>query len=277
MNNWIKNLENNDWIELWKIESFKLAIQILKSINKTQEWNNFIESRMIARKQAIKFYKEIFPKLWINVNINFSKEASDTFPFQCEALNNYISNWIYDNETLSKLFLWNHTKWWVEAVWAYSIIPADTRILLKDLLTYIPWITSLDPIVFYRKKVNPSFTKKRNNEISTTLKKDQRILIYPEWTRVEWNILWDFNQNLYLKAFNTIKSYTDNYSQIVTLITTSSYNVMPNSIEKSLLFLWKYKTWDINITIDFIDAWLYDHIKDFNTDIQKIIQNNLKL
>lgn len=275
MNNSIEKW-NNFWVEIWRIKSFKLALKILKSISKAKEWITFSESRMIARKEAIKFYQEIFPQLWINVNIKFSDVANDNFPLQCEALNEYILNWNVNSEYISKLFLWNHTKWSIEAVWAYSILPPDTRILLKDLLTYIPWITSLDPIVFYRNKVNPSFTKKRNKEIYDTLEKSQRVLIYPEWTRIEWNILWEFNYNLYSKAFESIKTFTDDFSKIVTLITTDSFEVMPNSLEKSLLFLWKYSSWNINITIDFIDAWLYDNIKEFNNDIKSIIQNNIK-
>ena len=274
----MNNIQENIWEEISAFDTAKLSWQIIWSILKAKEGKTTEESRLIARDEANNFYKVIFKELWINVEINFSKDANDNFPLQVEALNSYILSWqITDKqlENISKLFLWNHTNWSTEAIWAYWIVPTDTRIQLKDLLTYIPWILSLDPIVFYRNKLDKENIKIRNNEIKNTILDKKRVLIFPEWTRVEGESIWEFKTSLYKEAFKTIKTLRDTTSQIVTIVTTDNNDVFPCNLEKSLIWLWNAKTGTITFTIDFIDASVYNNIEDFNSNVTDIIEWNL--
>jgi hypothetical protein len=276
--NEINKLNSTSWKEISAFDTATLSWQIIWSIFKAREGKTPEESRFIARNEANNFYKVIFKELWINVEINFSSDANDNFPLQVEALNEYILNWEITEEqskNISKLFLWNHTKWSTEAIWAYSIVPPDTRIQLKDLLTYIPWILSLDPIVFYRNKLDKENTRIRNNEIRNTILDKKRVLIFPEWTRVEGESIGEFKTSLYKEAFKSIKTLSDETSQIITIITTDNNDVFPDTLEKSVLWLWNARTGTIKFTIDFIDASIYKNIEEFNVNVTDIIEWNL--
>lgn len=272
----MENLETEENKDIWIIDTIWLSWKIIWSIMNANNWKNTEESRQIARDETLNFFNNVFKDLWINVEINFSNNSKENFENEVIALSEYIYTWTisdFNKKYISQLFLWNHTKWSTEAIWAYSIIPLDTSIQLKDILTYIPWIDSLKPIVFYRNKLDKETIKFRNNEIKNTINSWKRVLIFPEWTRIEWSKIWEFQTSLYKNAYNLVK---DTKSSIITIITTDNSNVFPTTLEKNLVWMWTINKWTIKFTIDFIDAWVYEKIDDFNNKITAIIKWNVK-
>lgn len=268
------------------IKENKLSASEAKSLSWKIFWSMWIPAiwispkiaRKIARKIAIKFYDDIFKKLWINVNIKFSEDAKENFPQELEALNEYIVNWVISDENLkyiSKLFFWNHTKWSVEATWAYYLVPTDTRIVLKDILNYILGVFALNPISFDRSNITTKATRKRNKKIRETIESWKRVLLYPEGTRTDnWEIL-NFKNSYTSEVFKAIKATSDEVSKIVTIITTDSHEVFPYTLEEGMMWKWNLWKWDVVITIDFIDASLYENVNDFNKAVKNIMENNL--
>ena len=259
----------------WKI-LLNMVFPPFQYLDSKKEYN--ILSREKARESAIYFFNDVFKKYWINVEVNFSDEADNSFPEQVLALKEYIENWIITDEIkkhLSSLYLWNHTKWWIEAFGWYYLIPTDTRFQLKSNLALLPWIYYTDPIQFDRSKQTKEIVKKRNKKIWDTLEKWERIFIYPEWTRTKtWNLL-PFKDSLVKKAFEVIKTQRNVLNSVVTIITTDSHKIFPYTIEEGLLLKWKLWKWDLTFTIDFIDISLYENVSDFNSAVKKIIEYNL--
>jgi hypothetical protein len=176
------------------------------------------------------------------------------------------------------LWLWNHQAFWLEAIGAYYYFPTNWRIVLKDDLIKPPffwdWIKAIDPIVYYR-WVN-SAEELRDIEIKNTLLQKKAVLIYPEWTRSkDWNIRW-FDYKKYKAWYEIITNLNNEVSSKVAIITSDTFDVLPQTLEKTLLFMWDVNPWDISYTIDIIDASLYENIREFNKDVKQIILWNLK-
>ena len=131
------------------------------------------------------------------------------------------------------------------------ILPFNFRIVLKDFLKIIPWILSLNPILFYRKKVNKKYTKKRNSEIKDTLEKWGGVFIYPEWTRSDE--LWELNKNYFKSLFDTVKNTKEIKNKVVMILTMDNNHIFNFKLEKWLIWKWNINKWTINLTIDLVD------------------------
>lgn len=281
LNNSNQLIEKN---KLWYIKSVNLIWNILKKISDIKDIENTKEARTKAREITIHIFNNLFKENWINININFSDTAKENFENEYMALLAYIIIWEINNENLPQLFLGNHNSWWIEALSAYRIVPIDTTIQLKDILTWLPWIKNTNPIIFKRiseilkiLQIESIDTKEeskyRKNKIEKTIEKWERVYIFPEWTRVAWREIWKFHTSLYKSAYEKIMSW--GWNKTIWIITTYSDESFPSTFEETI-FIWKsIYSWNIDFTIDFIDASLFNNIKDFNEEVEKIISNNL--
>lgn len=260
---------------MWSFDSFKISLDIVSWVIKSKDSTPF-KSRKNAKNTTRKFYEKICPKYWINIEYKFWDETLNDYPYIVEWIKNYIFNWMEFND-FPLLWLGNHQAGSIEAVWAYDFFPLDWRIVLKDDLIKPPFfwdaIKSIDPIVHYRN--NKDSEKIRYNEINNQILNNKAVLIFPEGTRSKNWKLWNFKSSLYKPAFDTIKENKDQISQILAVVTVDSFDVFPDTLEKSMLFMWEVKPWTITYTIDIVDISLYETVKDVNKKVRNTIQFNL--
>ena len=260
---------------MWKLDSFTLAASVVTQVTKNRNIINPYDARDQAKYSTRNFYENICPKYWIEVEYSFWEKTIIDYPLIVEMIKEYI--YIWENvQNLPLLWLWNHQAFGLEAVWVYDYFPLDWKVVLKDDLLKPPFfsrgIKSIDPIIHYRKKMGSDEFRKK--EIKDQILKWKAVLIYPEWTRSkDWKIK-NFKSSLYEVAYDFLKNEND-ISTKVALITSDTFKVLPNTLEKSLLFMWKINPWKITYTIDIVDIENYETIKKFNADIRNIIKWNL--
>jgi len=261
---------------MWRLDSFTFAFNTVLQVLKNRDIINPLEAREQSKKATRDFYEITCPKYWIEIEYKFWDDTISDYPELVDSIRDYIEIW-EDIHNWPLMYIWNHQAFWLEALWAYDYFPLDWKIILKDDLLKPPffwkWIKSIEPIVHYRKK---SWSEEyRKSQIKNNILNNKAVLIYPEWTRSkDWKVR-NFKTSLYETAYNTIKDLGDDVSKKVALITSNTYWVLPNTLEKALSFRWKLNQWKIIYTIDIIDIENYETIKKFNADIRKIILNNL--
>ncbi len=259
-------------------EWIKFAWKTVSWVIETAKYNNPTEARENSRIFSKDFHEEFCPQFWIKVKINFWEETKKKYPEIVEAINNYIETGKL-SDLLPLLWVWNHQAFGLEAIWAYYYFPKNWRIVLKDDLLKPPlfwqWILAINPIVFNRNNKLESI-EKRNLEIIKTLFKWIPILVYPEWTRSKDETIRGFDYKNYKAWYDIITSTQNNFSSKIAVITSDTMNVLPKTLEKTLLWMWNINPWTITYTIDIVDASLYENIRVFNKDVKKILNNNLQ-
>jgi len=256
--------------------AFKIAWETAYMVAKNRNILNAIKARQNAKINTREFYKNLENKYWIKVEYKFWDNSLEKFPEIVEAIEKYIYEGI-NNDIIPKLFIWNHQAFWLEALWAYDYFSIDWKIVLKDDLIKPPffgdWIKSIDPIIHYRN--DKDLEDKRIEKIKKQVLENKAVLIYPEWTRSKnWKLRW-FQRKLYKPAYDIISDSSNEISSKVAIITSDTFNVLPNTLENSLLFMWELNPWNITYTIDIVDASLYENIKIFNNYAMNIIKWNL--
>ncbi len=258
-------------------KSFQLACDVISWVIDNRNIENPIDARYNSKRTSRRFFETLYDKYKINFSYNFWLESFKKYPDIIESIKNYISTWKIE-KNLPKLWLWNHQAFWLEALWAYDYFPIDWKIVLKDELLTPPlfwaWIKSIDPIVYYRWEINAE--DRRNAAIKTTILEKNAVLIYPEWTRSkDWRIRW-FDYKKYKAWYDIITNLANEVNSQVAIITSDTFDALPNTLEESLLFMWDLNFWNITFTIDIIDASLYENIREFNNDVKNILETNLK-
>jgi len=258
------------------LEWFNFAKETILWIKKIEKYSNPYQARQESRLFTKDFYENFCPKFWINVEIKFSQKTREQYPEIVEAIENYIKTWEL-SKILPLLWLWNHQSFGIEAFWAYYIFPTNWRIVLKNELTenFFIWqgIQAIDPIILYRWE---SWAWKiRNSNIINTILDNNPVLVYPEGTRSkDWKIRW-FNYKNYQAWYNLITDTQNYFSSKVAIITADTMKVLPQTLEKTFLWMWNINPWTITYTIDIVDANLYDNIQEFNKEIKNILLWNL--
>jgi len=261
---------------MWKIQSFWLSSLAITQVVKNTFQNDPDLARKNAKKNTRQLYNFAQKYLWVEIEYRFWETDNEEIKQIYKDIELYIYEWIETENFLKiKLWLWNHQPFWLEALWAYDYFPTNWRIVLKDDLLKIPWIKSIDPIVHYRNKWKES-TQIRHKEIIDTLLNNKSVLVYPQWTRPrEEKIRW-FNRSLYSPAYDIITDTSNKVSSLVWVVTSDTMWVLWNKkLEEHLMFMWNVKPWKIIITIDIIDASLYENIIKFNDCITWVMWKNL--
>jgi hypothetical protein len=194
-----------------------------------------------------------------------------------QAIEKYIETWEI-SENIPLLWLWNHQAFWLEAIGAYYYFPKNWKIVLKDDLLKPPFfgkgIQAIDPIVYYRWKKDAE--ARRDAEIKNTLLQKKAVLVYPEGTRSKDGKIRGFDYKKYKAWYEIIANLNNQVSSKVALITSDTFDVLPQTLEKTLLFMWDVNPWKITYTIDVVDASLYENIRTFNKNIKDILINNFQ-
>jgi len=256
---------------------FRIAFEAVLWVSKVRNIEPPEQARKKARVISKEFIEKFLPKIWINFDLKFWKESLQRYPEIIKAIQNYIKTWEL-SEDLPLLWLWNHQAFGLEAIWAYYYFPTNWRIVLKDDLLKPPffwkWIKAIDPIIFHRDKWKSSIL--RNAEIKRTLFQNNAVLVYPEWTRSkDGEIRW-FDYKKYKSWFEVITRLKSSFSSKVAIITSDTFKVLPQTLEKNLLGFGKVNSWKIIYTIDIIDASLYENIQEFNKEVKNILLKNLQ-
>jgi len=255
----------------------RFAYKTISLIKEVGKYNNPNQAREKSRLLSKDFYENFCPKFWINVEIKFSQKTREQYPEIVEAIENYTKTWEL-SKILPLLWLWNHQAFGIEAFWAYNIFPSNWRIVLKNELAenffLQKWIQAIDPIVLHRWE---SWAwEVRNSNIINTISDNNPVLVYPEGTRSkDWEIRW-FNYKNYQAWYNIITDSQNEISSKVAIITADTMKVLPQTLEKTLLWMWNVNPWTITYTIDIVDASLYDNIQEFNNDVKNILVSNLQ-
>lgn len=259
------------------LEGFRFALKTVSWPIKVRNIKKPEKATNKARKISKNFNEEVCPRFWVNVVFNFGEETRKKYPEIVKAIENYIETWEV-SDILPLLWIWNHQAFWLEAIWAYAYFPRNWRIVLKDDLLKPPFfwkgIKAIDPIVYYRWEKNAE--ARMDAAIKTTILEKKAVLIYPEWTRSkDWKIRW-FDYKKYKAWYEIITNLSNEVNSKVAVITSDTFNVLPNTLEDTLLLMWDVNPWTITYTIDIVDASLYENIRTFNKDVKDILMNNLQ-
>jgi len=259
------------------LEWFRFALKTISWPIKVRNIKSPDKAREKARKISKKFNEKICPRFWINISFEFWEKSIKKYPEIIDSIKKYIKTWEL-SENLPLLWIWNHQAFWLEAIWAYAYFPKNWRIVLKDDLLKPPFfwkgIQAIDPIVYYRWEKNAE--DRRDAAIKNTILDKKAVLIYPEWTRSkDWKIRW-FDYKKYKAWYEIITNLSNEINSKVAVITSDTFNVLPNTLEDSILLMWDINPWTITYTIDIVDASLYENIRTFNKDVKSILENNLQ-